>query len=1194
MRMRAVSRLLFSLGIICALLHTVVCDEIIGCGGFVRASSTLKQFASTKIDYSKIKVRYYSMDGILKDTFECAPNGYYFVPIYDRTDFKLKVDAPEGWSFEPEEIVIPYNDKRCEEDVNFAFTGFSISGQVASPGCAGGPTGVLVTLTGPENYEATTTTEQGQFRFGNLLPGEYKVIASHPDQWVFTKDSLTAQLAWGSLALPEPLVVGGYSVHGAIHSHNGEPVTGVDVLLYPATPDAAPSAVLCGAAPAGLEAPAAAPQGLAPLCIARTNGEGQFRFTGVPCGAYVLVPMTKPAKSDAEFDIVPPARDLAVQGASVRVPAPFVVSGFVVTGRVVDLASNPLPGAAVLLDGDVRAVTGEDGTYRIPAVQSGEYMVTATKAAFAFPARRVKVLPSQATLPEINPSSATISGRIRLDTPRVRTVQLLKDGEVFKSAQTTLQGEYAFHVLRGHYVVRPVPHPSDKAKPHGALCSPSEKQVALTARPVLDVDFEQAHVRVCGQVKSLAPLTGARPVVHLLREGAPALSTQADEEGAFCFPRVTPAQYTLQPAHRQWCWEKDAVPVTVGLEDIEGLQLVQTGYRLQVALEQPATLRFALLTGDKPGETQETGEAAAGPNTLCLRDQGRYRIHAAGACYRYAQDGYVFDTEDETSEVLPLNIAEYRVAGTIRVQGASPASLPVAVYVNGAAEPITVEAAPQGEGVYRYEVMAAPRASLLIRPVEQPEGTSLVYYPMEQTHTVVPAADLCVPPVPAFEARPALTIEGRLTPALEDVRVCLHVEGAPSDAEPLACRTTGADGAYTFGPLRDEQQYRTSAEREGYVFTADPARPHSFQTVRLAQIRVRVELEGTGEALPQALLSLSAPGYRRNMLTDAEGRHTFLSLSPDHYFLRPVFKEYVFQPASVSVPLEDGALEEVTFTARRVAFSLHGRAVYPTGEACDQIQILAQPLDNTLGVALEEATPDEEGHFRVRGLVPHASYRIVPRLKADAALKAVRTVPAELEVTMGGEDREGVVFAVLPIDAKQGAIQGAVQWRFTAQGKDTPALTSYASIQVELRRGTTLHTAPLHVAQMNPIPKVGLPLTLPDEIDFPFAFHRLAPGDYLLVAKLQGVAGDIESSPMPVRLTGDAPHAFATLCLDPRAATAPRENYAGPIILFLLLVGACAGAYAYFKALGSSAATPGNEYFDAINMPNVPRKRRAR
>ncbi|KAM1061222.1 hypothetical protein FF1_025735 [Malus domestica] len=59
-------------------LSTTFADSIHGCGGFVEASSSLikaRKPTDVKLDYSHITVELRTVDGLLKDSTQCAPNG---------------------------------------------------------------------------------------------------------------------------------------------------------------------------------------------------------------------------------------------------------------------------------------------------------------------------------------------------------------------------------------------------------------------------------------------------------------------------------------------------------------------------------------------------------------------------------------------------------------------------------------------------------------------------------------------------------------------------------------------------------------------------------------------------------------------------------------------------------------------------------------------------------------------------------------------------------------------------------------------------------------------------------------------------------------------------------------------------------------------------------------------------------------
>src|SRR5438445_12033995 len=64
-----------------------------------------------------------------------------------------------------------------------------------------------------------------------------------------------------------------------------------------------------------------------------------------------------------------------------------------ISGRVIDAASNaPVPSAQVQIVGTTRgAVTGDDGRYRIAAIQPGQYQVRALRLGYQASSKKVDV-----------------------------------------------------------------------------------------------------------------------------------------------------------------------------------------------------------------------------------------------------------------------------------------------------------------------------------------------------------------------------------------------------------------------------------------------------------------------------------------------------------------------------------------------------------------------------------------------------------------------------------------------------------------------------------------------------------------------------------------------------------------------------------------------------------------------------------
>ncbi|KAG8238423.1 hypothetical protein J437_LFUL002880, partial [Ladona fulva] len=158
------------------------------------------------------------------------------------------------------------------------------------------------------------------------------------------------------------------------------------------------------------------------------------------------------------------------------------------------------------------------------------------------------------------------------------------------------------------------------------------------------------------------------------------------------------------------------------------------------------------------------------------------------------------------------------------------------------------------------------------------------------------------------------------------------------------------------------------------------------------------------------MLSLSGgERYRRNSITGPDGRLTFGSLSPSEYFLRPMMKEYSFEPPSEMVRVAEGATVEVRIVGRRVAFSCFGLVTSPCGEPEPGVVVEAVSLcgETRCCNLQEEAVSERTGHFRVRGLLPQCTYEI--RMKKGSQINEdfERLTPAGTNITILSGDVKG-------------------------------------------------------------------------------------------------------------------------------------------------------------------------------------------
>ncbi|CAG0885277.1 unnamed protein product [Cyprideis torosa] len=239
MRARSMISVVLIIVLEASYLQFSAAGDILGCGGFIRSS--------IPIQFTKVEVKLYTKQGALKYTTDCAPNnGYYFLPVYEKGAYTLRIHPPKGWTFQQEsiEVNIDGSSDPCSlgKDMNFIFVGFSVEGTVLSRGTTEGPTGVTVSLS-PTSM-TTVTGEGGKFQFIGVPHGEYVLKLSH-SIWNVQKEGKKVIIVDDSVlgisglyvegnrsSSSNQIKVEGFSVSGRVlTSPNGEGISGARILL---------------------------------------------------------------------------------------------------------------------------------------------------------------------------------------------------------------------------------------------------------------------------------------------------------------------------------------------------------------------------------------------------------------------------------------------------------------------------------------------------------------------------------------------------------------------------------------------------------------------------------------------------------------------------------------------------------------------------------------------------------------------------------------------------------------------------------------------------------------------------------------------------------------------------------------------------------------------------------------------------
>ncbi|KAL0457667.1 UNVERIFIED_CONTAM: Nodal modulator 1 [Sesamum latifolium] len=1049
----------------------VFAESIQGCGGFVEASSALiksRKPTDGKLDYShvtrfsRMQVELQTLDGLVKDRTQCAPNGYYFIPVYDKGSYVVKIKGPEGWTCAPEQVPVIVDHAGCNanEDINFRFTGFTLSGRVvgavSGDSCShknGGPANVNVKLLSPSGDVASSvsTTSTGSYSFKNIIPGKYKISASRHDLNIDIKGSDEVDLGFDNGVVDDIFFASGYDIRGYVVAQ-GNPILGVHFYLYSDNVREVSCPHDSGNAPGLGKA----------LCHAVSDADGMFTFTSIPCGIYKLIPFYK--GENTVFDVSPPSMLVSVQHDHAIISQKFQVTGFSVGGRVVDGNGIGVDAAKIAVDGHERSVTDKEGYYKLDQVTSKRYSIEAKKEHYKFETLNdFLVLPNMASIIDIKAVSYDICGTAQTVSSAYKAKVALTHGPENVKPQvkeTDESGNFCFEVPPGEYRLSAFAATAESSPE--LLFSPPYSDVIVN-KPLLDVQFYQAQVNVRGSVVCKDECGSSISVVLVRLDGKSKEEKRSinlsDQSSEFSFSNVLPGKYRVEVKNYSprvtseediWCWEQNFINIDVGVEDVEDITFIQKGYWLRVISSHDVDAYMV-----QADSSRMNLKIKKGSQHICIESPGVHELHFMDSCVSFGSSTLRVDT----SNLLPINLKgqKYLLKGQINVESYEdlPESISLDILnnqetlVDGTiARLVSTEIDQSRTAVYEYSVWANLGEKLVFVPRDSRNdvGKKILFYPGKQHVSV--AKDGCQDALATFSGRLGLYIEGSVSPPLSHVHIRVHAKSdsliSPLKQGAVALETTtGTDGLFLAGPLYDDIDYSIEASKPGYYVKR--VGHYSFSCQKLGQISVRLySREDSNEPFPSVLLSLSGEdGYRNNSVTGVGGTFMFDNLFPGSFYLRPLLKEYAFSPPAEAIDLGSGESKEVVFHATRVAFSALGKVTLLSGQPKEGVSVEARAESKGF---YEETVTDSSGSYRLRGLKPDTTYVIKIAKKSELdGITIERASPDSLTVKVGHEDVKELNFVVFE-QPDMTILSGHVE------GKNIKELRSH--IRVEIRSAT--------------------------------------------------------------------------------------------------------------------------------------------
>ncbi|XP_039451273.1 nodal modulator 3-like [Culex pipiens pallens] len=984
-------------------------NEVFGCGGFIKN-------ANSDLDFSRVEVGLYNPQGSLKIKTDCSPsNGYYFIPLYDKGEYVLKVIPPPGWSFEPEQVPVKFDGTTdiCSQgkDVNFIFKGFGITGRVEIYQHQIGAKGVQVELRSESNAKIgqTVTDTNGVFSFTPIKSGRYVIRVRH-EKWHFVKPEYGVEVTTGNTEIPAgSLMVSGFDVEGSVVS-DGQPFGNVGFLLYAEKGKA--TMVKCSSddVPAvdGTDARFSA----APRCYTDANkATGTYTFAGVSSGKYRVVPLFAANKA-IKFHIRPEAQEVTVDRDGVRL-APFEVTGFSVGGKVLLTAGGlGVANAKVKLNGKDVAKTNSNGEYLLENIQAGTYTIQVTADELQFKDHIVKISLNNPSLPDVVVAGFKVCGQVI--SKHSHRVAITRKGSTFHTEVTTKEnaaGEWCSFLETGHYTVEVRTSQEDAAA--GIQFFPLVQSIHVDRSPLGGIVFSQLRATVSGEIRCLSnddasclqdltvTMTALDTNGNLV--GQPTKAELAD--GKYSFANVLPGSYEVSVPKSRLCWQSNTVKINVKSAQETVPAFIQSGYIVSIVSSHSTKMTYKLQEGVENPKSEDL-TLNSGMNTFCVKQAGKYAITLTG-CHRYADSTPKFFTTDDAT---PLSIVASKHRTTVKILAEEKSTYKTLVTSVGEADVQTIEFQPTNERhdskhIYQHDFFLTQDEKITISP----QSDIMLFAPT--TLEVIGGSD-CSEVATKIVATKGLLIDGKTSPPIGEAKITLLFPKNPELASLVA--QTNERGEFRFGPIDAGLEVELVAEKESYVFSAWDKASGSFKGHKLCEIIVTVK-DDAGKRLPGVLLSLSgAESYRKNLVTGDDGTIKFHSLSPSEYYLRAMMKEYEFRPNSKLIEVREGATVMEELRGTRTAFSIFGSITSLNGEPFSGVTVEAV-TDDRCGGHLEESTSEFNGGYRIRGLQPGCQYSV--RVRTDGPSSNVdRSIPKEKVVKVeSGDIRDVNMIAISPL-----------------------------------------------------------------------------------------------------------------------------------------------------------------------------------
>ncbi|PSN32990.1 Nodal modulator 1 [Blattella germanica] len=650
-------------------------------------------------------------------------------------------------------------------------------------------------------------------------------------------------------------------------------------------------------------------------------------------------------------------------------------------------------------------------------MQAGSYLLQIQANDMKFPEMNVKITPNTPQLVDVFPSSFKVCGRVAPHkliagsfekTPT--NVIISKVGSMDRPQFTEAHertGEFCLFLEPGKYEASVRVSEEEKAK--GLQFYPVAHTFEVVDSPVLSgIEFTQLKVKLTGKISCYAAGNNCGEIpVHL--QAIPnenvdmrvPVAIVVSKGGSYIFPDILPGKYQVSVDKDDWCWDTTSHIVTAGTAETTTIpSFRQTGYTVTFMSTHDTQVHYKLhSSGNIPAATGNLA-VKKGTTKSCVSAAGSYEFTPVG-CHGFSPQSVRWNSATTPSSPVRLTSVAHTMGGRILSSENVKDMFVNVLSDDGKLKtrlgPLIAKPTSDGKLTYNFELMINEGEHLMLEPT----AGSLLFSPPRGS---LAGANDCVNMAVELYAEKGHVIEGSVLPPSAGIKVTV-TRGMTDDV--VVITETTEDGKFKIGPLQGGVDYRVKAEKEGFVLTGPDANGN-FNARKLAEVIVEVLDKADGKPLQGVLLSLSGgESFRRNSQTGSDGKMTFSSLSPSEYFLRPMMKEYRFEPPSKMITVDEGATVNVQLNGHRVAYSAYGMVSSLNGEPEDSVVVEAVGQGKCSHYQ-EESSTEINGQFRIRGLQPECEYIVRMKEGPEINQHIQRATPVGIPVKANDGDVSGL------------------------------------------------------------------------------------------------------------------------------------------------------------------------------------------